>query len=371
MVNFTKKMTVSAGKNKIWGVFAHDFNNAYTWMASVPKSYHQSNGDTFAGAKTDCSNSLAKASVLYEEGNFVDCIGTLKPCMSSIPQDRIYEAHRFLALSYMSLNNNDSANFSIANLLKAKPDYTTFPFFDPTKFSNMLSAFDVYPKWELGIVMGINLSTASPTTNYSITNSPASFVSKNGYQVGFLAEHYLQKRLSIQAKLQLQGIGYGRNADDVTGWKQEYTERMTLVNIPLVARYNLLPDFSGWKISAEAGLGVQFLSSTNSVIFLEDLRQTSGNKLQRSTDQINARNQMLMSGILGVSAKHQFGEAVLGIEVRSSLGMSNLVKSENRWDNFEFITANNYVDSDIRLNTMSFNITYQRAIRGKYSVKLK
>ena len=53
MVKFTKKMNVSASRDKIWKVFAHDFNNAYNWMASVPKSYHQSNGKLFDGAKTD------------------------------------------------------------------------------------------------------------------------------------------------------------------------------------------------------------------------------------------------------------------------------------------------------------------------------
>lgn len=320
---------------------------------------------------SDCSNSLAKASVLYEGGNFVECISTLTPCLSSLSKDRVFEAHRLLALSHMSLNNSESANESIINLLRAKPNYTTFPFFDPTKFSTMLQGYDVYPKWELGIVLGMNVSSASPTKNYSITNSPASFVSKNGYQVGFMAEHYLQKRLSIQAKLQLQGIGYGRNADDVLGWKQEYTERMTFINIPLVARYAVSPNVMGWKVSAEAGLGGHVLSSTNSVIFLEDSRKNDGSRLQRSTDRINARNNILLSGLLGLSAKHRLGEAVLGIEVRTSLGMSNAVNSENRWDNFEFITENNYVDSDIRLNTMSLNLTYQRPIRGQYSVKRK
>tara|TARA_B110000211_G_C14070841_1_gene549898 strand:+ start:593 stop:1120 length:528 start_codon:yes stop_codon:yes gene_type:complete len=53
MIKFTKKITVNSNRNKIWEVFAHDFNNAYNWMASVPKSYHQSIGNMFEGAKTD------------------------------------------------------------------------------------------------------------------------------------------------------------------------------------------------------------------------------------------------------------------------------------------------------------------------------
>jgi len=319
----------------------------------------------------DCFNILEVAGKLYEEGNLVECINTLTPCMSSLSHDRIYEAHRYLALCYLSMNNYDSAHNSIINLLRAKPDYAKFPFFDPTIFSKMLETYDLYPKWEFGIAGGMNGSSAVPTENYSISNSAAYFVSKSGYQVGFLTEYYLQKRLSIQGKLQLQGLGYGRNADDVVGWKQEYTESMTFIAVPVVARYALLPNMSGWKISADAGFGGQFLSSTNSVILLEETEQNTDKILQRSTDQIDSRNQLLLSGILGLSAKHKFGEAVLGLEIRSSFGFNNVVNSDKRWDNFEFITANNYVDSDMRLNTMAFNINYQRPIRGKYSVKKK
>lgn len=53
MVKFTKKLTVKASPDQIWKVFAHDFNDAYKWMASVPNSYARSNGKLFDGAKSD------------------------------------------------------------------------------------------------------------------------------------------------------------------------------------------------------------------------------------------------------------------------------------------------------------------------------
>jgi hypothetical protein len=53
MVKFTKTTTVNASADKVWEVFAHGFNDAYKWMASVPHSYAQSNGEAFEGAQTE------------------------------------------------------------------------------------------------------------------------------------------------------------------------------------------------------------------------------------------------------------------------------------------------------------------------------
>ena len=53
MVRFNKTMQVIASADKVWEVFAHGFNDAYKWMASVPKSYAQKNGELFEGAQSD------------------------------------------------------------------------------------------------------------------------------------------------------------------------------------------------------------------------------------------------------------------------------------------------------------------------------
>ena len=50
MIKFTKTITVNASTVKVWEVFAHGFNDAHKWMASVPHSYAQTNGESFDGA---------------------------------------------------------------------------------------------------------------------------------------------------------------------------------------------------------------------------------------------------------------------------------------------------------------------------------
>ena len=52
MISFTKRAKIDAPADKVWAVFAHDFDNAYKWMASVPHSYAKANGEEFDGAKS-------------------------------------------------------------------------------------------------------------------------------------------------------------------------------------------------------------------------------------------------------------------------------------------------------------------------------
>ena len=53
MVKFTKTTTVNASADKVWAVFAHGFNDAYKWMASVNTSFAKSNGESFKGCQSD------------------------------------------------------------------------------------------------------------------------------------------------------------------------------------------------------------------------------------------------------------------------------------------------------------------------------
>jgi len=51
-MRFVKRATVNASADKVWSVFAHDFEGAHKWMASVPHSYGKPNGTLFEGAES-------------------------------------------------------------------------------------------------------------------------------------------------------------------------------------------------------------------------------------------------------------------------------------------------------------------------------
>jgi hypothetical protein len=53
MIKFTKKAIVNANADKVWRIFAHGFNDADKWMASVNHSFAQTNGESFDGCQSD------------------------------------------------------------------------------------------------------------------------------------------------------------------------------------------------------------------------------------------------------------------------------------------------------------------------------
>lgn len=48
----TKIITIETTADKVWTVFAHDFDNAYKWMASIPKSLGKDNGKRYEGSSS-------------------------------------------------------------------------------------------------------------------------------------------------------------------------------------------------------------------------------------------------------------------------------------------------------------------------------
>ena len=100
MVKFTKTKIVNASADKVWEVFAHGFNDAHKWMASVPHSYAQTNGKSFDGAHSDG-----------------------RVCELSSDQKGMKASEKFLAYD----EHNKTATVQI--------DFVNTPFFFPVKFN--------------------------------------------------------------------------------------------------------------------------------------------------------------------------------------------------------------------------------------------
>ena len=102
MIKFTKPITVNASAAKVWEVFAHGFNDAHKWMASVPHSYAQTNGESFDGA--------------HSQG---------RVCELNPNQKGIKASEKFLAYN----EENKTATVQI--------DFVNTPFLFPVKFNKV------------------------------------------------------------------------------------------------------------------------------------------------------------------------------------------------------------------------------------------
>ena len=102
MVKFTKTIKVKASTDQVWKIFAHGFNDAHKWMASVSHSYAQTNGESFEGAHSDG-----------------------RVCELSPDQTGIKASEKFLEYD----ENNKTATVQI--------DFANTPFYFPVKFNTL------------------------------------------------------------------------------------------------------------------------------------------------------------------------------------------------------------------------------------------
>lgn len=315
-----------------------------------------------------CGNTLNAANREYEAGRFSQCIEMLNPCLKNLDREVVFEAYRLLSLCYLYMDNEKMAKEAAVSLLRHKPNYKDFPYFDPLDFTKLLARYDVWPKLELGIKVGVNFNSVRPIKNYSVTGSDATFLPETGYQAGVTAEYYLKKKISLNADVLFEGLNYTRTAKNVSGWNQEFKEKLRYFSIPLAGRY-YFHNGKTLTMAAELGLQIQILKKTNSDIILAN--PNTGEKIENTIEQDKQRKKMLVYGLAGLTAKYKLGGGTLSANMRFAFGLNNVVNADKRYDNLDFILANQYVDSDFSFNPLYISLGYQFPIPGLYAVRLK
>jgi hypothetical protein len=312
-----------------------------------------------------CHKSLQAAYDSYEAGRFDESIGLIKKCINGYDKEVLFEAYRLLSICYLNMDYQQEANKAAMKVLYHKQDYQKFPFFDPIEFTRLLAEYEVWPRLEGGLKVGGAINSVHVLENYSVVNSSAAFMPKAGYQVGAVVEYYLQKKLSVNAELLYEGIGYSRVADDVSGWRQEYIERLNYLTLPIFGKYYFYT-LGGFDFALEAGLQVQFLINTQSNVLFKN--NVSGQSFQDSKSLSLLRNNVLLYGIGGLTAKHKLGEGNIVVGLRCAYGLTNVVNADKRYDDIDFMLNNQYVDSDFRFIPVYFSCSYQRPISSLLKV---
>lgn len=315
-----------------------------------------------------CYEALKLAEKAYQVGHFTESLELLKPCVGKLEKADVFEAYRLMALCYLSLNDEKMANEAAINLLKHKPDYRYFPFFDPIELTHLLAKYSVWPKLEVGLSTGINFNSVHSLKNYSVTGSSSKYLPSIGYQSGLKVEYNIMKRFSLNSGIYFEGLSYSKTTDNISGWSQTFKEKMRFFNIPVLGRYSFYQK-EGLSLAAEIGMQMQMLNSTNSNILHHN--SESGERIENTISQSSQRNSKLFYGIMGVALKYKVGGGNVCTNVQYAYGINNVVNADNRYNNLDFILVNQYVDSDFSFNTLYVSLGYQFPIPHMYGVKLK
>jgi hypothetical protein len=313
-------------------------------------------------SQDNCSSTLEKAEILFEQGIIEDIPGLLAACIrNGLTTEEKKRAQKLVILSYLFDNKAQQAENAMESFLRSNPEYKIQPG-DPAEFTSLFSSFRTFPYLSLGAFLGGNLTSASMLEpygpyNHNIDNGQFSILPE--MQIGAAAYIFLSNRL----ELNIETI-YSRNSFSYTNlqygfaevYKKETHQRL---EFPVLLSY----DLNNNKLNPYFRIGASygFILSAHSTYKRTNLNELSEalNILESSNMDIsNSRTSGTFNAIMGAGIKYKIARGFVIFDMKYSYGLSNLVNPENRWDQ-ETVFRYYHADGDFMTDNLSFSIGYR------------
>jgi tetratricopeptide (TPR) repeat protein len=313
-------------------------------------------------AQENCAENLIKANSLYDKGEFAKAIELLTPCTQSTLKTDQWQAYRLLAMSYLANFQPEEARTSAEKMLEMNPTYTPNLRFDPADFIKLLKQINIIPKFSLGLsfVYGGNIAIPQITGFYAPSNYEKNYKNKGGFQLGLLMGYNLSKNSALH--LNMISISKRYSIDYQTlGKSVKIDEVSNSIDLPILYSYNFYSK-NRLKFGVIAGPYLSVLINSYNNLSLSDSSGTMEVKRYSSKVRRNALNYGICGGI-GMTYKLKSGH--FSLDARYYKSMSNITKTDGRYDNATLIYDYSYLDDDIRLDNIAISLGYHLYINYK------
>jgi hypothetical protein len=316
--------------------------------------------------QNECSAQLQEARKYYDLGMIEDIPKLLAPCMEDgFTRMQKIEAYKLIILAYLFDDNQFEAEKTMVEFLKKFPEYEIIPN-DPVEFVYLFESYRTTSVFSFGLTAGFNLTDPriiEPYTVFDLSNVTLKNNMKPGFQIGAGVGGYLSKQILLNVEFYFSSAKYsftddlriklydGPNAINTV----TYTEKLYKIEIPVSVTY----EFSIKKIHYYLRVGLSAARVTGvtgqpSLTYSDKLPPFTGENLDMSS----YRKVMLYSGIIGVGMRYNVPRGVVMVDLRSGLGLNNIVLRDKRYDNHAVTDKFYYLDDDFSLNTLSLSVSY-------------
>jgi hypothetical protein len=164
-------------------------------------------------------------------------------------------------------------------------------------------------------------------------------------------EFYIaENQYSFTDELRLPLTGGNNAINTVT-----YTERLYKAEFPVTLSY----EFNVKKVHyfVRTGISVAKLAKVTGLPsrkYADELPPFTG----ENHDVSYYRKNILYSGIIGAGVRYKVPRGVITLDLRTTIGLNNIVNADRRYDNYEQSSKFYYLDDDFSLNTISLSAGY-------------
>lgn len=350
-----------------------------------------------AAQSSNCTQNLNQAEDRYTAGLLQGIPGLLDACLrrGEFSKEETIRAHKLLTLVYIFNDDEQRAEESMINLLKADPEHAYDPVLDPAEFIFLYNKFRTKPIFRVGLRAVGNLSEANVVTAFN-TNSLANTETKTYQQeIGFGAELSVEREF-LQYFEGVVSIGYHRRAfsyaqsefgfeqapspadNAAEGVSQVIENQNWLDGTAMIRAFYPLGKFYPYVFG---GLSSNYLLSTSE-------QATRGAVTTDGIDLVATgnREQVNLSALGGVGLKYKVGVDFINLEVRYVSGMTSVVVPGQRYPvvpaygDAENVGTTNIqqqdrlfsagiVDDDFGINSIMFSLGYVKSFYNPKKIK--
>ncbi len=336
---------------------------------------------TTAFSQGFCDQKLGEAEDNFESGKFYGIPELLSPCLKNgFSREEKIRAYRLLTITFLYLEDQNSADKSYLELLKLSPEYEVNTDLDPGELIAHHAKFTTRPFVYLIAKGGVNLTHYNQIVDVSMNNTnDGSQTEKSlfGFNVAFGSEFTIYKNLHLGVEGMLhrknfeitdkQFVLNGVTDSRITKLRQTYTE----LEFPLYIKYSFFKP----KISPFVYAG-----AAPSILFLAGIKESQIQKgadisPQPDFDIYNLRNKVNYSLLGGFGIKYKIGINYLTVEFRHQRSMLNYSNEKDIWDsksrlgkNLKYPSA--YIDDFFRLSNTSILFGFVYPIYKPRKIKL-
>ena len=316
-------------------------------------------------AQQDCPQKLQEARDLYDQGLIENIPELLLPCIEDgFSRSQKIEAYKLLILVYLFDNNQAEAEANMVDFLKKYPEYQILPD-DPAEFVYLFESYRTTSVYSIGVTAGANLTDPRIIQSFSALDvSGTSFQNtmNAGFQFGVGLTRYLSRKAILNAELLFSRHQY-EFADLFTTFSNgtevinnvNYTEKMYMADFPVSITYELIS--ANFHYYLRGGLSASVITGAKGQASRTYSRESSpitGEPLSI----IGFRKKILYSAVTGAGIMYKVPRGMITLDFRANIGLNNIVKLKERYNDPVMVSRFNYIDDDFSINVFTISAGY-------------
>lgn len=309
---------------------------------------------------TSCAQTLRLARSTYEQGRLHELPDLLKACLNNgFTQQEKVEAYKFLALSYIYLEEPEKADEAMLNLLQTDHYFEINEAVDPAEFVALYKTFRTHPIYRIGVKAGPNATWPNLISSNGSSDGTGEYIYKPGFQVGLAFEIPLSSKLILNPELQFQAKSFSYSQKGVeltpdTIFNISSIEKQNWLSLPVTVQYLIGKS----KLNPYVAIGVSLDYLLTATQTPHKLREGYQDVKEESIDIINQRKKINYNLVASAGVKYKITGGFLVADVRILYGLSALNDKSMIYTNPQIYNNYNFVDGIFRQSSVSLNVGY-------------